>query len=138
MATSRARGRDGGGSGDYSRRRFIERYFETSAEGCPHDAVANLILEEGMKFAKSDVKPARVKFNDTLCLYTVVVVEERDWISARSKFIGTARVTHRRLYLGDQKKRYKNVPLEFGTIEVEAEGRAATTRKRRRACRFWS
>ena len=94
------------------------------------DAVANLILEEGMKFAKSDVKPARAKFNDTLCLYTVKLLSRSvTGLVHDPKFIGTARVTHRRLYLGDQKKRYKNVPLEFGTIEVEAEGTSSDNAK---------
>jgi len=46
------------------------------------------------------------------------------------KFIATATVTQRRVYSGDQqRKKYKNMPLEFGTIEVEAEGTSSENAK---------
>lgn len=94
------------------------------------DAVANLILEEGMKFAKSDVKPARAKFNDLLCLYSVRLTSRSvTGLVHDPKFIGTATLTQRRVYSGDQRKKYKNVPLEFGTIEVEAEGTSSENAK---------
>ena len=95
------------------------------------DAVANLILEEGMKFAKSDVKPARAKFNDLLSLYSVRLTSRSvTGLVHDPKFIATATVTQRRVYSGDQqRKKYKNMPLEFGTIEVEAEGTSSENAK---------
>ncbi len=94
------------------------------------DAVANLILEQGLRYATSDVKPARAKFNDLLCLYSVKLVSKSvSGLVHDPRFIGTAKVTHRRVYHGDQRKRYKNVPLEIGPIEVNTEGTSGDNAK---------
>ena len=45
------------------------------------------------------MKPARAKFNDLLCLYSVKLVSKSvSGLVHDPRFIGTAKVTHRRVY----------------------------------------